>query len=277
MNNIGKIQNIKLQLKNLESQFENLEIQMNSLIMPPKIDIQIKNIGIQLLNLGIQTLNIYKEIPNLRTDEEENQFNQNIENINQQLKRLFFPQKYNQMDNLIDNMNNMDNNMMRQNMMGPMMMIGMNPQNQQMMNNPVMIAGMNPLEMNNNLMDNSMDNQEDSGLNNPIFKIMSEPNNTEEDNTTGVQNPILESYDEGYQDPLSKKIKIIFKRMDGKEKTKYYSYFNTKVCDMLRDYIFEENLKKDTSFQYNGNKLSKLNQNYICDILNDNSVIQVLA
>ena len=248
-------------------------MQMNSLI-PSKIDVQIQNAGIQLLNLGIQTLIIYKQISIFST-EEENQFNQNIDNIRQQMKNLFFPENINPMCNCIGNMGNigdmrndmmntgmMNTGMMNQGMMNPgMMNQGMiNPgmMNQGMMK-PMLIGDvMNPLNMNNNLMNNQNDCT--TGMSNPIFKIMADQLGPNES-----------------QDPLLKEIKIIFKRMNGQEKTKYYSYFKTKVCDMLRDYIMEENLKRETTFLFNGNKLSKLNQNYICDILNDNSVILVLA
>ena len=295
--NISKIQNIKLQIKSLESQFDNLEIQMNnSLMMPNKINVQIQNAGLQFLNLGIQTLNIYKQMSSIISIEESNQFNQNIENIIEQMKNLFFPNQLNpMMPNFIDNMNNMNN--MGNNMMNQ----GMNP-----MMNPMMISGMNPLGMNNdnNLMNNPIMMQNNAGLNdttginNPIFKLMNSPmmmqNNAGlDDTTTGMQNPIFNqmmlentgmnnpifgkmSITES-QNPLLKEIKITFKRMNGQEKTKSYLYFKTKVCDMLRDFIIEEKLKKETTFVFNGNKLSKLNQSYICDILNDNSVILVQA
>ena len=248
--------------------------------------------GIQFLNLGIQALNIYKQMPSIISIEESNQFNKNIENIIEQMKNLFFPNQLNpMMGNLFDNMNNMGNNMMNQ---------GMNT-----MMNPMMVGGMNPLGMNNdnNLMNNPMMMQNNAGLDdstgmqNPIFKqMMNSPmmmqNNAGLDDTTGMQNPIFRQMMENAgmpnpifenmsitesQNPLLKEIKITFKRMNGQEKTKSYLYFKTKVCDMLRDYIIEEKLKKETTFSFNGNKLSKLNQSYICDILNDNSVIQVLA
>ena len=264
--NISKIQNIKLQIKSLESQFDNLEIQMNnSLMMPNKINLQIQNAGIQFLNLGIQALNIYKQMPSIISIEESNQFNKNIENIIEQMKNLFFPNQLNpMMGNLFDNMNNMGNNMMNQ---------GMNT-----MMNPMMVGGMNPLGINNdnNLMNNPMMMQNNAGIDdttgmqNPIFRQMME--------NTGMPNTIFENMSiTESQNPLLKEIKITFKRMNGQEKTKSYLYFKTKVCDMLRDYIIEEKLKKETTFSFNGNKLSKLNQSYICDILNDNSVIQVLA
>ena len=255
--NISKIQNIKLQIKSLESQFDNLEIQMNnSLMMPNKINLQIQNAGIQFLNLGIQALNIYKQMPSIISIEESNQFNKNIENIIEQMKNLFFPNQLNpMMGNLFDNMNNP---MMMQNNAGIDDTTGMqNPIFKQMMNSPMM-------------MQNNAGLDDTTGMQNPIFRQMME--------NTGMPNPIFENMSiTESQNPLLKEIKITFKRMNGQEKTKSYLYFKTKVCDMLRDYIIEEKLKKETAFSFNGNKLSKLNQSYICDILNDNSVIQVLA
>ena len=269
VNNIIKVQNIKLQLQNLESQFDNLEIQMNNLMMGWKIENQLENLGIQLLNLGIQTFNLYKQMPVLRTTEEENNFNQNIANITQQIKNLSFPEKMFPINNIGNNIMNPDIMNMNQQMMNPMMMGGvMNPL---------------PLGMNDNLMNNPMMNQtnieldDDTGLSNPIFKLMQKQSDNE------LQNPIeqnlsdRESDKEELQDPLDKMIKIIFKKMNGEEKTKNYSYFKTKVCDMLRNYIMEENLELTTTFLFNGSKLSKLNQKYICDVLSDNSIILVLA
>ena len=302
-NNNTKIQNIKLQLKNLESQFDNLEIQMNNLMMGWKIDNQIENLGVQLINLGIQTFNLYKQMPVLRTNEEENQFNKNIEIIIQQIKNLSFPEKINQINN---NMNFIGNNMINQNIMNP-------PNMNQPMIIPMMAGIGIPLGMNNNnlmnnnpmMNSNNLELDDTTGIQSPIFNALNSNENANSDEDTGIQNPVFkmmianENREQGIglnnppliipnnsglddtesqdPDPLFKKIKITFKRTNGQEKTKYYSYFKTKISDMLRNYIIEENLKLDTTFLFNGSKLSKLNQSYICDILSDGSVILVLS
>jgi len=111
-----QIQNMKIQIKNAEMQLDNIEIQMKN-IGSLNIGIQINNMGIQLLNMGIQMINIGMNMPIDQNDIFK--FNQNIQNIINQLQNIGMP---NQQMGITMEMNmppiGMNNPMFNNNIMG---------------------------------------------------------------------------------------------------------------------------------------------------------------
>ena len=88
MNSMHLLQDVKKQLKNAEMQIDNLELTMKN-INQTNIGMQINDIGIQLLNMGIQMINIGKLLPINPNDILI--FNQNIQNVLNQLQNIAMP------------------------------------------------------------------------------------------------------------------------------------------------------------------------------------------
>ena len=137
----GQINNIKLQIKNIDSQLNIFEMQNKSMMGAIHKKSQIMNIGIQILNIGVQTLN-YANTFMSNMGENINDLENQIKEISQQLDDMY-PKR--QMMN-----NNMGMNMMNNNM------------EKNMMNN----------NMGMNMINNKDITSTETGINNPIFRML---------------------------------------------------------------------------------------------------------